>query len=243
MDVYKTKSVYKAPGVYKTPGIYKDSSEVVLLNGVRYENRFYEIDSNNVGSTFVDAVQLPEGYEKLGRVWYDGTYDNDYPSLLETDFELPLQFGNIYSGFNLVSISVNSWRLFTTQPVFSSTIKRTSYFCRQSSISVSRSSVWNSESKDGTFGKSVQMSDENKIKEDLLAGTWRTLSSQVGSEPTSRAISLLSSRGLCYLRFFFVADRNRQVTFTAIPCKHGNDYGLYDAVAGKFYTHANLTGD
>ena len=40
-----------------------------------------------------------------------------------------------------------------------------------------------------------------------------------------------------------IVNRNRQVTFTAIPCKHGSDYGLYDVVAGKFYTHPDLTGD
>ena len=67
MGVYKTKSVYKTPSVYRS-GVYKKPTDSVLLNGVRYENSFYEIDSDNVGSTFVDAVQLPSGYEKLGRV-------------------------------------------------------------------------------------------------------------------------------------------------------------------------------
>lgn len=242
MGVYKTKSVYKAPGIYRS-GIYKDPSEVVLLNGVRYENRFYEIDRDNVGSTFVDAVRLPEGYEKLGRVWYNGTYGNAYPSLIATDFELPLQFGDIYSGFDLVRVDYDAWRLFTTQQNFSSTEKRTSYFSRESSLSVSRYCVWSSNSTSGKFSKSVQFSDENKVKENLLSGTWMELDSQVGTESPSSNIWLLSSRGLCYLRFFFVVDRNRQVTFTAIPCKHGSDYGLYDVVAGKFYTHANLTGD
>ena len=242
MDVYKAKSVYKAPGIYRS-GIYKDPSEVVLLNGVRYENRFYEIGSNNVGSTFVDAVRLPEGYEKLGRVWYNGTYDNSYPSLIETDFELPLLFGDIYSGFDLVRVTVNSWRLFTTQPTFSTAYKFTAYYNKDVDISRSRIGIWNTRIADGRFAKSVQFSDANKIKEDLFAGTWETLDPQVGPGPVTRKLCLLSSRGMCYFRFLFVADRNRQVTFTAIPCKHGSDYGLYDVVAGKFYTHPDLTGD
>lgn len=243
MDVYKTKSVYKAPGIYKTQGIYKDPLEVVLLNGVRYENRFYKIVIDNVGSTFVDAVRLPEGYEKLGRVWYNGPYNDSYPSLIETDFELPLQFGDIYSGFNLVSISYTSWRLFTTQPVFDNTHKFTSYYSKDKETNKSRICIWNTKIADGIFSKSVQLSDENNVKENLLSGTWITLPRQTGPEPQARKIWLLSSRGLCYLRFFFVADRNKKVTFTAIPCKHGSDYGLYDVMAGKFYTHPDLTGD
>lgn len=242
MDVYKTKSVYKAPGIYRS-GIYKDQSEVVLINGVQYENRFYEIDSNNVGSTFVDAVRLPEGYEKLGRVWYKETYNNDYPSLIETDFELPTQFGDIYCGFNLVYAPLQFVRIFSTQRTASTSYKVTHYFSSGYSLSVSRCSVWNTINDDGEISKSVQYSDENKIKENLLSGTWRALSPQTGPKPVTRKIWLLSSRGLCYFRFFFVADRNRQVTFTAIPCKHGSDYGLYDVVAGKFYTRADLTGD
>lgn len=218
-------------------------TNVILLNGIRYGNRFYEIDSDNVGSTFVDAVRLPEGYEKLNRVWYNGTYGDAYPSLIETDFELPEQFGDIYCGFDLVYIPFQFYRIFSTQRIASTSYKVTHYFSSSSSLSVSRCSVWNTINEDGKFSKSVQFSDENKVKENLLSGTWRTLNPQTGPEPETRNIWLLSSRGLCYFRFFFVADRNRQVTFTAIPCKHGSDYGLYDVVAGKFYTHPDLTGD
>lgn len=241
MGVYKTKSVYKTPGVYRS-GVYKEPSESVLLDGIRYENAFYAIDSDNVGSKFVDTVQLPSGYEKVGRVWYNGTHGNDYPSLIETDFELPVQFGNIYCGFDLVSVSYNALRIFSTQ-YYSDSYKRTSYYSREQSTSISRSIVWSYLAIDGTFSKSVQLSDENKVKENLLNGTWMNLNNQLGLEPPSRKMWILSSRGLCYFRFLFVADRNRQVTFTAIPCKRGSDYGLFDIVAGKFYSHENLIGD
>ena len=242
MDVYKTKSVYKAPGVYKTPGIYKDPSEVVLLNGVRYENRFYEIDSNNVGSTFVDEVRLPEGFEKLNRVWYNGTYGNDYPSLIETDIDLPIQFGDIYCGFSLVEVVREYYRIFYTGDE-NGTYKRTFYSSYGPSTSASGIRVWNSSFTVGSLGKSVQLSDKNKVNENLLSDNWMPLIPQTGAEPLSRRFNLLSSRGLCYFRFLFVADRNRQVTFTAIPCKYGSDYGLYDVVAGKFYTRPDFTGD
>ena len=242
MDVYNSKSVYKAPGIYRS-GVYKDPLEVVLLNGVRYENRFYEIDSNNVGSTFVDAVQLPEGYEKLGRVWYNGPYGNSYPFLIDTDFQLPEQFGDIYCGFNLVNVTTNWYSIFTTAYYSASSYRRLYYSNVEMSNSVSAISIWNNVSGRGLLSNSVQFSDENKVKEDLLNGTLVSLPNQSGTFPPSRSLHLMSSRGLCYFRFLFVADRNRQVTFTAIPCKYGSDYGLYDVVAGKFYTHANLTGD
>lgn len=242
MDVYKTKSVYKAPGIYRS-GIYKDPLEVVLLNGVRYENRFYKIDSNNVGSTFVDAVRLPEGYTKLGRVWYTGHYDDTYPSLIKTDFELPLQFGDIYVGFNIVQLGTVTPRIFTT--TLPSSYKRLNIVSKNNSTYRFNCKIWNNTDTEVELGTSVQLSDENKVKDSLLNGNWNTLQTQTGDEPPSgyRTLILLSSRARVDFRFLFVADRNQRVTFTAIPCKHGSDYGLYDVVAGKFYTHAGLTGD
>lgn len=242
MDVYKTKSVYKAPGLYKTPSVYKDPSEVVLLNGVRYENRFYEIGSNNVGSTFVDAVRLPEGYEKLNMVWYNDTLDNRYPSLIKTDFELPLQFGDIYISYNMMQLGTETPRIFNSP--LPSSIKRMTFVSKNNSVSKFNIKVWSTIDIEVTINdSSAQVSDENKVKDSLLNGRWLTLGAQTGAEPTSRTLWLLCSRAKIGLRVFFVADRNRQVTFTAIPCKHGSDYGLYDVVAGKFYTHASLTGD
>ena len=242
MNVYKAKSVYKAPGIYRS-GIYKDPSEVVLLNGVRYENRFYEIDSNNVGSTFVDAVRLPEGYEKLRRVWYNGPIGDSAGSLMKTDYKLPLQFGDIYIGYNIIQLSTLKMRIFNTS--LPSSNKRANCISKNNSSRIFDIKIWNDTDTVVEIINSAQFSDENKVKDSLLNGTWHTLAAQTGSIPTDtqRTLFLLTSRAKIDWRFFFVAGRDRQVTFTAIPCKHGSDYGLYDVVAGKFYTHPDLTGD
>lgn len=242
MDVYKAKSVYKAPGIYRS-GIYKDPMEVVLLNGVRYENRFYEIDSDNVGSTFMDAVRLPEGYEKLNRVWYAGPYGESFPSLISTDFQIPIEFGTIYVGAYVQTSTSGSNRIFTN--------KFTDPISRYVRVITNTDNEYIATINSNTTGNvrfprtaSCALRDDNKFRKSLVTdNTWYDGGPQVGNYSKDRSLDLLSSRGLCYLRFLFVADRNRQVTFTATPCKHGSDYGIYDVVAGKFYTYAYLTGD
>ena len=241
MDVYKAKSVYKAPGIYRS-GIYKDPSEVVLLNGVRYENRFYEIDSNNVGSTFVDAVRLPEGYEKLKRVWYNGSLGERYPSLIESDFQVPIQFGIIYLGAYAQAALVSN-RIFTNK--FTDSKLR---YIRVLSTQLDKYVLTINSNRTGNTDidrtASCALRDDNKFRISLVSdNTWYLAGPQAGNYQTDRSLTLLSSRGLVYFRFLFFVDRNRQVTFTAIPCKHGSDYGLYDMVAGKFYTQEDLTGD
>lgn len=241
MGVYKTKSVYKAPSVYRS-GIYKNPSDVVLLNGVRYENRFYEIDSNNVGSTFVDAVRLPEGYEKLGRVWYNGDYGESYSSLISTDFQIPVKFGTVYLGAYTEYSYNNNNRIFTNS--FTITTARYVRVIAKADMNYVVTINSNQAGKVSfPITSSCALRDDNKFRKSLVTDdTWYNGGKQEGTYD-DRHLTLLSSRGRTKFRFLFFVNSNRQVTFAAIPCKHDSDYGLYDVVAGKFYAHAYLTGD
>lgn len=220
-----------------------DETNVIFLHGVRYENRFYEIDSNNVGSTFVDAVRLPEGYEKLGRV-YNSSVSSVNPMII-TEFQIPIEFGTAYLGAYIASFNNDYPYIFSNRYVDESyryvrvigSYKTSNKYLVNINTSGERSLVIDKTA-------SCALRDDNKYRVSLISDdTWYNGRQQVGNYGQDRILVLLSERGTITFRFLFFVDRNRQVTFTAIPCKHSNDYGLYDVVAGKFYTHADLTGD
>lgn len=229
--------------------IKKDSlpEHYVILNGLIYENEFsLASDEIHFTSTFKDALSLPAGYEKLDYIHPSSTSSaSNWPALLETDYQLPENFGSIFVSWKVNSIARTYSTIVATRYVDEShDITRVTMVNNLTSL---RSNNFNIKSKAGGGSviisnmQGLEIMDDRKYR--LLSdSTYNTAPGTQGTAQSDYTWCLLSPSVDANIYFCFIADSNKHVTFTAIPCKHGSDYGIYDLVGNKFYTHSVLIG-
>lgn len=248
---YNTLGVYKgAGGIYKGNGIYNDGSlpeNYVILNGRIYENKFsLASDGIHFTSTFKDAISLPVGYEKLDYVHPSSiSAASNWPALIETDYQLPENFGSIFVSWKVNSIARSYATIAATKYVDED--HNITRLIMSSSVLSLRNNTLNIRAKTGSGSTSIQNMQGLEIRDDrkyrsLSDSTYFTASSNQGTAQTDYTWCMLSPSVDANIYFCFIVDSDKQVTFTAIPCKHGSDYGIYDLVGNKFYTHSALTG-
>ena len=245
-SIYKQPSIYNGKSIYNGDGIYNDEDDYVILNGVRYKNTFYKDNAGIYHSRFSEAVELPAGYEKLNYVRNDVLTSGTSPRIT-TDATLSHQYGSVYTSmYQLESVSSygSTWRTgyinentnCTRVIMDSSNVRRILTYSDMRAGSGGQIII----SDNGIFG--VEITDEKKYRL-LDSSEYLDMSGTTQGDPNpDDNLYFFSQCARINLYFMFVADHDKQVTFTAIPCKHGSDYGIYDLVGNKFYTHSALTG-
>lgn len=245
-SIYKQPSIYNGKSIYNGDGIYNGKDDYVILNGVRYNNTFYKNDDGTYRSRFVEAVELPAGYEKLNYVRNNVEITGSAPRIA-TNAKLSSQYGSVYTSINQVervSAYGSTWRTGYVNENTNCTrvIMNSSSMSSILVYSDMRAGAGGQriESSNGIFG--IEMTDEKKYRI-LNSSEYLEMGSTTQGDPNpDNNLYFLSQCAKINLYFMFVADHDKQVTFTAIPCKHGSDYGIYDIVGNEFYTHSALIG-
>lgn len=228
-----------------THGANSLPNDMVYFDGVYVKDAYYSRQDGNVGSTFKDLVSLPEGYIKLDYVVNNSVTNSG--GLIDTGFNLPESF-SIRTCFERISIIYNFSYIFTTTVPLRNSIPMTRLF----------NGLDNDDARymlniSNTAGNSLVLDTELKSFEMRQVSSSRSYRTSLLSnkhipftEPYDgsydKKFYLLSRRGKVKLFTFIVADQSNRVLFTAIPCVHDGDYGLYDLVGNRFYGSEFLTG-
>ena len=242
--MYNQASIYKGGGVYNLGD--GAVSGAILLNGKSYNNSFKNsADGNFVESSFKNALFLPDGYDKKLFVVPSETGSVTRPMLITTEYSLPIDFGSIYCSFLTLEVGAAYSSIFAST-YYNETTNITRIIAGGNDGIATNIFLMNINSKasvpsQASSLKGVELKSDKTYKR-LPDGTYTSTGNIEGSQPAERFLNLLSPGSKTRIYYLFVVDKSKNVTFTAIPCKHGDDYGFYDLVAGKFYTNAILTG-
>ena len=234
-------------GQHRNIGVLGMSSKpFVILNGKIYENSFSNsVDGNFVESTFKNSVTLPDGYDKNLFVVPSETGSVTRPMLITTEYSLPIDFGSIYCSVLTLEVGAAYSSIFAST-YYNETTNITRIISGGNDGLATNAFFMNINSRASTplpasSLKGVELRSDRTFKR-LPDGTYTSVTNVVGNPQEERFLNLLSPGSKTRIYYLFVVDKSNNVTFTAIPCKHGDDYGFYDIVAGKFYMNENLTG-
>ena len=222
------------------------SKPFVILNGKIYENSFSNsVDSNFVESTFKNSVTLPDGYDKKLFVVPSETGSITRPLLIDTEYVLPIDFGSIFCSILTLEVGAAYSSIFATTYYDEATNITRIIAGGNNGLAVNDFFInINSKASSPTIASSLKGVElkSNRTYKRLPYGTYEVTGSVQGSQPNERNLKFFSPGSKTRIYYLFVVDNAKNVTFTAIPCKHGDDYGFYDLVADRFYTNPIITG-